>query len=111
MNHFIITFFLLSSSLYLQAKPRTRLLPNKDMHPIFHFILDLRPNINKCLAMKYSNSSHRYGNRYNIDPYPLVSIDRQESGIVLDKTRMVKGHIDVDEKYIPMTIETDFCMM
>ena len=111
MNHLIIAFFLFSSSLCLQAKPRARFLPNKNKHPIFHFILNLRPNINKRLAMRYSNSFHRYSKRYDLDPYLLVSIAMQESGIVLNKIRMVKGYVYVDGKYVPMKIETDFCMM
>jgi soluble lytic murein transglycosylase-like protein len=61
--------------------------------------------------MKYSNSFHRYSKRYGLDPYLLVSIAMQESGIVLDRIRMVKGYVYVDKKYVPMKIETDFCMM
>ena len=83
----------------------------KKRYPIYHFILKLKPKMNRKLAWKYSRSFRRYSRRYKVDPYLLVSIAMQESGIVLDKVRVVTGYIYVDEKYIPMEIETDFCMM
>jgi len=111
MNHSIITILIFSCSFWVQAKPHTKSISGKLRHPIFHFIINLRPSINKQLAMKYSNSFHRYSKRYGLDPYLLVAIAMQESGIVLNRIRMVKGYVYVDKKYVPMKIETDFCMM
>ena len=106
----IISSFFLNSPL-LEAKTRSKYNPTREKHPIYHFILTLRPKMNKRLAMKYSNSFYRYSRRYDLDPYRLVSIAMQESGISPSKIRVVKGYVAVDGKYVPMEIETDFCMM
>ena len=110
LSTILLSFFFLNPNT-LEAKRRSKIQPSKERHPIYHFILTLRPKINKRLAMKYSNSFYRYSRRYNLDPYLLVSIAMQESGISPSKIRVVKGYVAVDDKYVPMEIETDFCMM
>jgi len=110
LSTLLISFFLLGSN-SLEAKSRIKYKPSRERHPIYHFILTLKPKMNKRLAMKYSNSFYRYSRKLNLDPYLLVSIAMQESGISPSKIRVVKGYVAVDEKYIPMEIETDFCMM
>jgi len=103
--------FLTCLSAPVNAKVRSKYKPSRVKHPIYHFILTLRPKMNRRLAMKYSNSFYRYSRKYELDPYLLVSIAMQESGISPSKIRVVKGYVAVDGKYVPMEIETDFCMM
>ena len=62
--------------------------------------------MNRRLAVKYSNSFYRYSRKYELDPYLLVSIAMQESGISPSKIKVVKGYVAVDGKYVPMEIET-----
>ncbi len=115
MKSFALTLLMMSFltciSSPLEAKIRSKYSSSRIKHPIFHFILTLKPKMNRKLAMKYSNSFYRYSKKYDLDPYLLVSIAMQESGIKPNTIRVVKGYVAVDGKYVPMEIETDFCMM
>ncbi|MEE2743741.1 MAG: hypothetical protein VYD54_07515 [Bdellovibrionota bacterium] len=110
MNKLFICLLLMLTCSLTSAKVRKKVSTEKK-YPIYHFILKLKPKMSKKLAWRYSRSFRRYSKRYGLDPFLLVSIAMQESGIILDKVRVVTGYIYMDEKYIPMEIETDFCMM
>jgi len=110
MNKIFICLLLIFSCTFANAKARKKISTEKK-YPVYSFILKLKPKMSRKLAWRYSRSFRRYSKRYGLDPYLLVSIAMQESGIVLDKVRVVTGYIYLDEKYIPMEIETDFCMM
>lgn len=84
-------------------------------NPIYHAIIILNKNIDKTQAFKYSNIIAHYSRKYELDPFLIVSISRQESYINLKATRQAgeeKIHYDsLNKKFMKQVEVTDFCMM
>lgn len=84
-------------------------------NPIYHSILVLNPKIDKRDAFKYSNIIYKYSSVYQIDPFLIVAITRQESYINLNTVReVIISDIHLDKKtnkFIKKVEITDFCMM
>lgn len=52
-----------------------------DRDPVLCAILKLRPNVDHKYAYKLSNEIAKYARKYSVDPYRIVAIGMQESGL------------------------------
>jgi hypothetical protein len=101
---YLLLFFSTSSWCYDVSK-----------NPIFHAIVTLNKKIDKKDALEYSNIIYKYSKNYQIDPFLVVAISRQESYLNLNSVRQVEhSGIYFDKqsnKFIKKIELTDFCMM
>ena len=78
---------------------------------ICQFIVALSPPIDVKKAYEMSHHFFRISKKYEIPPQILVLIAKQESDFRLSIVRKVKGLIEIDNKYFPVEVGSDFCMM
>lgn len=55
--------------------------PNCQTDKLYCAILELRPDINKDMAYSLSNHVYKYSKMYKVDPYRIIAIGMQESGL------------------------------
>lgn len=55
--------------------------PDCQTDKLYCTILELRPDINKDMAYSLSNHIYKYSNMYKVDPYRVIAIGMQESGL------------------------------
>jgi hypothetical protein len=107
MRFILVFLFFLSNSYALDI--------NVSKNPIYQAILVLNPSLPKKEALKYSDIIYKYSKMYEVDPFLVVSIARQESRLNLDTVReVVFEEIFFDnnsKKFIKKIELTDFCMM
>lgn len=82
MRHRVIFMIILALLLLFDADIAWGKRINCSLHKIYCAIVELRPNIDKDFAMQLSNVIHVESKKYRVDPYRVVAIMYQESGIV-----------------------------
>jgi hypothetical protein len=74
----IINTFVISIVIMFSAKVYA---VNCEQNPLYCKILSLQPALDKTWAMEFSNLVGKAAKRYNLDPYRIVAIANQESGL------------------------------
>jgi len=87
---------------------------NKRKNPIYESIIILNTSIEREVAYSYSNIIAKYSRRYRLNPFLVVSIAKQESGITLSAERGYftgKVYALSDNTLVRNYEISDFCMM
>lgn len=95
MKLFAFTLLLSSATAYCNSAPY-----NCNRHKLYCTIVKLKPKINKDFAMQLSNAIYKSSNKYNVDPFRIIAIMRQESGINMNARNtqtVTKTHKECDE--------------
>ena len=103
-----------SNGLRSDSNNKKKIQPHRcfeNNNKICQFIVALSPSININKAYEMSNYFFKIANKYDIPAQILVLIAKQESDFRLGIVRKVKGLIEIDNKYFPVEVGSDFCMM